>query len=185
MLVSFLVNVEKIELELIESLKSIILTSSGDIEWEVIIGIDIEQKDFTDKKHFLLERIFRLCEDFCRYKIVICHNQDIPAEDLYQELANSAKGDFMFLWQNDLRLITSDWDRLLKNDFLKKPNTNHLYAGFVKNNLISVHKLPIIKRQSMEEVGKYITDDSDVLKRSRVVLSPLLLPHMEKLDIIR
>lgn len=201
MLVSFLLPTRTSETntewqDLINALQSIIELSSKKFDWEVLIAIDNDDTE-TLAKIPTIEKIFEP-HTFCNCRIEIMERQGYNnLEKYYNYLGELAKGEFLFFWNDDVIMVTPNWDEILKEDFTLFPEMiclfpleyNYATPHFKTHKFLLHHAFPIIRNcwiSVLGQISKFFMNDTYVMNvslgsfdYSRLVVSHHNIPQTD------
>ena len=133
----------------IKTLNSLYKTVSDKDRLEVILGIDEDDPSLE-----LLQKFGR--RYFKDYDVKICMFQErhgyVNLHKYINVMAKEAKGDWLFLWNDDSYILTENWDKLVEE---YKDNFALLSPKVKENPNYPGSMFPIIPKKWIEVTGHY------------------------------
>lgn len=158
MLVSFIIPNNDGYFSLMDSLLSITTSCSMRNSYEILIAIRSEgDMEIRKKMSYIVQKLKKKWLSV-RFVEIECENDDglssslnIDNLDIINELCRKAKGQYLWLWSDNARLLTFEWD-----EFIQKYNNNfedYKIVDVGNNN----HKLiyPMISRNIFTTLDKF------------------------------
>ena len=163
MLASFLLPTRGNPNDLLKNLKSLIIKSSENEDWEVLIAMD----DDDEESISIISQIDELFKphDFCNYVVMIMERQGYAnLQNYYNKLANISHGELLVLWNDDVVMNSPNWDYLLRNDILRWPDRMCFFPietnqfSWMEGKFTPMSGFPIVRREWLKILGHYTQD---------------------------
>lgn len=145
-------------------LKSIDRTFSYNNDIEILLGIDdddFETQSFLDNHLRTILNNVPICDVIDYYIDSRPHNLHVKMNSL----AALTKGDLLFVLNDDVEFVTSDWDILIVNDLEKRATEkdNIYYLGVHDTSIDkapdqSYASFPILTRAAYEALGYFMSE---------------------------